>query len=51
MQSANRTAACCVCWIWAWVEGAPAPEELDELGEAEPHAAITVVAAIAAAAA
>jgi hypothetical protein len=48
MQSANLTTACCVCWIWAWVGGPPAVDELDEL---EPQPAITVAAAAAAAAA
>ena len=47
MQSANLTASCCACWIWAWVGW---PPELDELDELEPQAAITVAAAIAAAA-
>jgi hypothetical protein len=44
MHPANLTAFCCPCCIWASV-GAPA-----ELGELEPRAAITVAAAIAAAA-
>ena len=42
MHSANLTASCCPCFIWAEV-GAPA--ELDEL---EAKAAVTVAAAIAA---
>jgi hypothetical protein len=36
------------CWAWAWL-ALVWPPELDELGELEPHAAITVAAAIAAA--
>jgi len=54
MQSANLTAACSVCWIWAWVGDPPALDdltELDELAEFEPQAAITAAAAMAAAAA
>ena len=50
MQSANLTAACSICCLWAEVDGAPELDALDELGELEPHAAITVEAAIAAAA-
>jgi hypothetical protein len=48
MQSANLTAACCACWIWAWVDGPPAVDEPDEL---EPQPAITAAARVAAAAA
>jgi hypothetical protein len=51
MQSANLTAACSLCCLWAEVDGAPELDALDELGELEPHAAITVAAAIAAVAA
>ena len=51
MQSANLTASCCICWSCAWVGGSPVLDVLDELGELEPQAAITVAAAIAAAAA
>ena len=36
------------CWAWAWF-GLVWPPELGELGELEPHAAMTVEAAIAAA--
>jgi hypothetical protein len=39
------------CWAWAWfgLVWPPELDELDELGELEPHAAIAVAAAIAAA--
>ena len=53
MQSANLTASSCICWTWAWVGGSFALDELDgldELDELEPQAAITVAAAMAAAA-
>ena len=48
-QSANLTAACWPWRIWAWV-GEPGLDEVDELGDFDPHAAITVATAMAAAA-
>ena len=45
MQPANRTASCCA---WAWVRRPPELGGLDELGDVDPHAAITVARAIAA---
>ena|SRR6516165_9594098 len=50
MQSANLTASACICWTWAWVGWSPALDVVDVLGELDPQAAITVAAAIAAAA-
>ena len=47
MHRANPTASRWNCCIWAWVGGSP---ELGERGEFEPQAAISVVAATAAAA-
>jgi hypothetical protein len=49
MQRAKFNAS---CWSWVWLELEPElPEELELLGEPEPHAAITVLARITAVAA
>jgi hypothetical protein len=46
-----QSAKCTICCTSAWVGGPAELDALDELGEFEPHAAINVAAAIAAAAA
>ena len=49
MQRAKFNAS---CWSWVWLESEPErPEELELLGEPEPHAAITMPATITARAA